>query len=506
MTPFTILLILLKLIVITISLEIIPLENNVLPVLLGKAYITNRNLQLIYHIDLNKIENIIFEYQKEIENLKNQQLGFAQTANYRYLQHSNDINLKALEEILNENIRTKRGLVNLGGKISKILFGTLDSDDEELYRNYFDSIEKNEKTLMRNQKQIATVVNELKNKYISKFQKMSENLKLLQIVPQLREVEQMHLMIFEIKDIKNTIDEIQTAISFARLHLLHESILPYAKFVELIRNVTIIPVHHLKDYYQVCHTKIIFQNKKLLFIISIPTIYEKGYDLYKFYFLSQNNLTISHTDSYMLSQEEILEWSTNQCHPIEDDFLCDQESLNKPPGCLKNILKNHTENCPRMKTVSRSDIKLLEDGSILSMENMKIQEKCPQQIKYYFTPSMALLHSKCVVSNMQKEIFPITNINEEKYIVLPKQTYVFQNESNEANIKKEDIPDIVLEDLNQWNVQPYNITIFILLIILIFVIIACAFRYFRKHVFSKATPTGDTFFQDGEELRNINPY
>lgn len=505
-----VIIILLKIITTTVAIEIIPLQNNVLPILLGKAYVTNRNLQLIYHIDLNKMEELIIRYQREIENLKDQQLGFAQTANHRYLQHSNKININTLEELLNEKIRIKRGLINLGGKISKILFGTLDSDDEELYRSYFNSIEKNENTLMRNQKQIATIVNDLKNKYIDKFQKMNENLELLKIVPELRAVEQMHLMTFELKDIKIILDEIQTAVSFARLHLLHESILPYTKFAELIKNVTIIPVYHLKDYYQLCHTKVVFRNKTLLFLISIPTIYERSYDLYKFYYLSQSNLTLPQTYPYMLSQEEILKWSTNQCHPIEEDFLCDQDSLNKPPQCLENILRNHTENCPRTKSIPASDLKLLEDGSILSLENEKIQEKCPQQIKHYFIPPAAILRSKCVISNTQKDIFPVTTVNEEKYIILPRMTTSIKNHSNDEDFKKEDeIPDIDLEELDQWNHHPskFSFLLFLLITIIIIIIIACILKYFRKYLnFTKVTPSGDAFLQEGEESCNNAPY
>lgn len=508
MNYFIVTLTLLEIIIESFTLEIIPIENNILPIQLGRAFITNRNLQLIYHIDLSKIEKVISEYQKEIENIRKEPLGFAQTANFKYLRHSNELNIKALEELLNENIKTKRGLINLGGKISKILFGTLDSDDEELFKNYFDGIKKNEKILMRNQKNIATVVNDLKNKYYDKFQKITENLKLLQIVPALQEVEQMHLMTFQIKDIKNTIDEIQTAVSFARLHLLHESILPYNQFSELIKNVTIIPVHHLKDYYQLCYTKVIFKNKMLLFLISIPTIYEKEYELYKFYFLSQNNETLPYTDSYLLSQEEILQWSTSECHPVEKDFLCNQESMKKPPRCLINVLKTHKENCTRTTSVPYSDLKLLEDGNILSLDNRKVIEKCPHQIKHYFIPPMALLHSKCTISNSQKEIFPLTIINEEKYIILPKQTHFIKNDSQEELIKNEDIPDIVLEELEQWNLQPIGITFaFILTILIIIIVIAFACRYFRKNVSLKATPQqGDTFFQEGEELHNMNPY
>ncbi|KAL3286700.1 hypothetical protein HHI36_001195, partial [Cryptolaemus montrouzieri] len=113
--------------------------------------------------------------------------------------------------ILNEKIRTKRGLINVGGKISKSLFGTLDSDDEELYKNYFTSIEKNENVLMRIREEIAMIVNKLKNKYIEKFHKLSDNLKLLQIVPSIQEIVQMRLLTFELKDIKNVLDEIKTA-------------------------------------------------------------------------------------------------------------------------------------------------------------------------------------------------------------------------------------------------------------------------------------------------------
>ncbi|KAK9887012.1 hypothetical protein WA026_019940 [Henosepilachna vigintioctopunctata] len=505
-------LVLFKIITFSKSLEIIQIQNRILPISLGKAYVSSKHIHLIYHIDLNKIQVIILKYQREIDNYKSSKLNFAQTANYQYLRHSNEININTLEEILNENLRIKRGLINLGGKISKALFGTLDSDDELLYKNYFNTIKNNEAKLMKNQKQIATIVNDLKNKFNNKFQEMSVNLKLLQIVPQLREVQQMHLLLFQLKDIKNVLDEIQTAVSFARLHLLHGSILPYSKFLQFIKNNDNITVYHLKDYYQLCHTKVMFRNKILLFLISIPLVQRKYYDLYRFYYLPQNNLTVPYTNPYLLSQNGILIWSTKQCHPIEDDYLCDQDSLIETPKCMKDILKNHLENCPRIETHMSSNLQLLEDGNILSVENKRITETCHEQTKYYFVPPMAILRTKCTISNLNKEIIPTDIVDEEKYIILPKWSTRHEDIKNEEKeeFKKAEIPDIELEELDQWNPHKNNFSLFLYFVIVMFIIISMYFilKYYKGanclKSYRKATPEGDTFNQNGEELDNPN--
>ncbi|KAL3273204.1 hypothetical protein HHI36_014660 [Cryptolaemus montrouzieri] len=155
----------------------------------------------------------------------------------------------------------------------------------------------------------------------------------------------------------------------------------------------------------------------------------------------------------MLSQGEVPKWSTKQCHQVED-YLCDEDSLVEAPECMLNILKYLAEDCPRMKTYHSPDLKLLEYANILSMENLKKMEICPQQTKYYFVPSMAILHTRCVVSNTRKEIFPTATINEEKYTILPKKT-TFPRKSNDMeSSKNENIPDITLEELDQWNFQP----------------------------------------------------
>ncbi|XP_044744253.1 uncharacterized protein LOC123306349 [Coccinella septempunctata] len=126
----------------------------------------------------------------------------------------------------------------------------------------------------------------------------------------------------------------------------------------------------------------------------------------------------------MLTRDEELRWSTKQCHQVEEDYLCDQDSLDRPPECMKNVLKTHLESCPRRESPSAPNLKTLEDGNILSINNLEIQEKCPQQTKYHFTPPMAIIQSKCIISNNQKEIYPIQVKNEEKYIVLPKPTFL----------------------------------------------------------------------------------
>lgn len=481
-----------------ISLEIIPVQNNILPFSLGKAYISQGNLQLIYHIDLNKIESLVKVFQKQIEAYDSKRMSNKATfANFWYLKQEHNNNVEKLEEILNEKIRIKRGLIDLGGKISKILFGTLDSDDEELYKSYFDTIQKNENVLMRNQKQLATVLNDLKGKYQEKIRLLTDNIKLFGAIPEVQQIQQMHLLLFHINDIHDLLNEIQVSISFARLHLLHESILPYSKFVEIVKNVTIIPLHHLKDYYQLCNTKIIFKNKVLLFLISIPLVDKQNYDLYKFYYLPQNNLTLSYSHPYLLSREGEIKWSTAECHPVEREYLCDQNSLIESPPCLRNLLKNHVENCTKIPINQPSDLKVLEDGNVLSINNDKIQEVCPHQTKYYFTPSTAILKSRCPINNMKKEILPTTTLNEERFIVLPK-TLSPQSYMDDVQKKEEEaFPDVTLETLNKWNVKRKTSYFLYLIIFIIFITIVLIiyFKYFMK-----ATPQGDTFHLGGEEL------
>ncbi|KAL3276822.1 hypothetical protein HHI36_012183 [Cryptolaemus montrouzieri] len=165
-----------------------------------------------------------------------------------------------------------------------------------------------------------------------------------------------------------------------------------------------------------------------------------------------------------------------------------------------------TSICPRMKPFHPPDLTLLKYDNILSIENPKIMEIGPQQTKYYFVPSMAMLHTTCAVSNTRKEIFPTATIDEEKYIILPKMT-IFPRKSKDMKCwTNENIPDITVEEVDQWNLQLSRFTLILILSILVFMIFTYfIFKYLRKKYFYKFTPNeGDTFNLRGEKLHDTN--
>lgn len=54
--------------------------------------------------------------------------------------------------------RSKRGLINAGGHIAKVLFGTLDSEDESLYSNYFQTIQRDLQIMKINQNRVINII------------------------------------------------------------------------------------------------------------------------------------------------------------------------------------------------------------------------------------------------------------------------------------------------------------------------------------------------------------
>lgn len=71
-----------------------------------------------------------------------------------------------------ENPRTKRGLINFGGTISKWPFGTLDADDGDKYDKILFSLKENQQKI---DKQVNSQIS-LSEKLIDKFSKSIETI------------------------------------------------------------------------------------------------------------------------------------------------------------------------------------------------------------------------------------------------------------------------------------------------------------------------------------------
>jgi methyl-accepting chemotaxis protein len=78
-------------------------------------------------------------------------------------------------EVQNSNHRTKRGVLNFIGEISKILFGTLTQSDERIYNEHIKELENEQKEFLHLSKEQMTIVKTTITSVNSTLQKVNKN-------------------------------------------------------------------------------------------------------------------------------------------------------------------------------------------------------------------------------------------------------------------------------------------------------------------------------------------
>jgi hypothetical protein len=115
---------------------------------LGHVTLSHTSLTLVVYVPLSSIDSETFnleQYVRYIEETCSKMIVRNWTACYHFgeimaykLRHIKTTRqlLHEIVQVKNENSRQARGPLNFVGKISKTLFGTLDDDDAQLYREH----------------------------------------------------------------------------------------------------------------------------------------------------------------------------------------------------------------------------------------------------------------------------------------------------------------------------------------------------------------------------------
>lgn len=463
---------------ISICLKTEEIHNNIISFNGPKTYIVEKDHILMYHYNLSQFKLILSKHEEIINEITNKNETKEIMVQYLLDSSLNQLisNKQTLEELI--PARHKRGLINIGGRISKFLFGTLDDEDESLYQEYFQKLQNNVGTIETSQNQVISVINSISNRFQNQtnimVQQMNKFMKLQQIL------DKIILLQFEQIKISRIFAEINTAVSFARLHLLHESILPLNYFRNYVQNNDLLRhLIYLKDFYSVCFTSVKIQNEQILFVIRVPLVNPIPFETYELKFIPFLNTYPIDQPKYLLIQQEEIKWSLYEdCQHVEEWMLCPQNKLVKPPLCYSEFVKEKRENCSRQSAQEVNDLILLPDGNYLSVFNDLLKENCSGHLSYEHEPRKILLvESKCHISNGHKTFHPSTT------------NHVYhQFQLNNMNFSH--IQDLIIEPLNvsyfaesnlyKWNLHPNYISslYFIFLIICLIGIFIILYKVF----------------------------
>lgn len=271
-------------------------------------------------------------------------------------------------EVFSYTSRTKRGLINGVGQISKWLFGTLDYDDEQNINSYLELLQSNDNKIHDELKQQQTLLKEMTKVYSDNFHKLNENQNILQnqlnqLSNELGELTNIREafsssniidnIILQLYSLQNLITNLETAISFARLNILHTSIIDPNRLKGIIsrlntiyKNRQIPVLKQFINYYSLFSTQLIIKDKIVIFKIHSPIVTSNPYKYLQMYAVPISNISIIPEHPFLILNAEDY-WTTDEeCPEIEDYFYCKKYELHKNQPCLAKLIHTGRNECP----------------------------------------------------------------------------------------------------------------------------------------------------------------
>lgn len=472
----------------TKEIKITQITNSpgILPFKIGAAKISTNKHIFLHEINLSELE-------KTIQNLKNSYDELKPTltsTNYILLKSLTNQydNLKPLlNEVfqkyynINPKIRNKRGLINLGGNIHKFLFGTLDSSDGERYDQAISTLKENQKKIVTEMNNQITLSKELMKRYtndintivtnqnkifdyVSNFQGHIKN-----ITDQFNK-HSTYLSIFNqiftnIHMLITFLDNLENAITFAKLHVVHPDILTSQNLGSLLTdlrktygNEKILNLN-IHSWYSIMHTNCYFLRNKIIFAIEFPIFTSRTFQYFQLYPIPTNeNTIIIPPKPYLALQEDFFQFMDLPCAEIEDIYICPQKELQstKNQNCIPSLIQDKKSFCIQnlIKPISLVFNKINNEYLLLiSQKEIRIQLKCSNE-KFATFQGQALLKipENCSIHYQTLKFGNTKSTSIGKPLILPK---INTNVSTMVKLDKKplQIDHIPLEEIHRLGEQ-----------------------------------------------------
>lgn len=308
--------------------------------------------------------------------------------------------------------RQKRGLINPLGSLVKFVSGNMDNDDAQeihnnilkletdqnkivtklnnhisLSKNIMSNINDSLTLIVKNQINVENKTNELirlinkGNFDISHFYDAQE------ILDQIK---------YNLDSLLNYLEEIENAVTFANLEVVHPSIISYQDLKDIINELYSIYNHKqllfsnindISKYYNVIKIKVHIINEKIMFSLDFPLIHPETFDHYHLYSIpNSNQSTIIPPATYLSVSDNVYQYSNEECIDLQSEFLCKSTNLlplQKEEECLTSILSTDTTatNCQQIpiKITEQVIVEINEAHYIgIFPKQRKIQTSCKQ--------------------------------------------------------------------------------------------------------------------------------
>ncbi|XP_074030051.1 uncharacterized protein [Leptinotarsa decemlineata] len=277
--------------------------------------LVNKNTSVLHQTYENNnriLESLLTIFPKNIETIQTRAF-FAEVKTHISLltQLSKSIQEK-FQEISLDSKRYKRGIIDGIGTIFKAITGNLDASDGEYYTNCINKINNDEhelENLMKNQISVTTSVIKNFNNTIRKLQideeTFNRDIQVIQttlqdyadefslITIKLKFLELADQLMISYNYIEENLDDILNAITFARLGIIHSSIITPEQLVSSLQEISQSLQRHnlpllaktskIAQYLEIIELEAFQTQQNLIFILKIPLIDSQIFTMYNLF-------------------------------------------------------------------------------------------------------------------------------------------------------------------------------------------------------------------------------
>lgn len=545
------------------ALQLQRIEDNpgILPVKEGQASISLYNWHVIKTLDLNLVhKNLDYNIGKyyEIASYMKDKLdmyildGSLVDAELQ-TQYIMNITIERYNQLI-PNIRIKRGLINPAGSLIKAITGNLDNNDAVRYDNLINSLRSQQDVILNK----VTLVSEIVDTFVNITNSTRNNFIVLEKT--IKEIEDIlnktqfqrsknlvlntyNMLTHNFQILLTRLDEVETAVSFSRVNVLHQSILDTTELFNILKDIEVIDrlpfpvnIENLVNIEHCIDIKAYVKGKQITFIMSVPTV---QLDVYNYYTLHPFPMYNPHLDlsflitpkhSHILAKGSKVVSLSQPCREIDEGkFLCYENSVSpeEENTCIKDLMTFSTKitSCLPLP-VNASDIKIksIQPDSWIIFAGFPtfLTEYCDNDMSQHdiMGTYIITLNNACEVkigtTTLRKRrlqtgevIFRSSPAIHLPSIITPKDTILRKTVSlNEIDLENlqflshalKDNSEVINSERQFVNLHSVSIGTIIVYLILLFVLIIVIYRYrnilwrrFVQNRQSREKPSNDDF-------------
>lgn len=430
-----------------------PITSGLLPYKVGVAKLVETQHTFLHDIDLEPLSNHTIDLKNQLNYIEKKMTVNTKSTTYKPIVELLDFARFTINSTI-ENIenlkpldREKRGLINIVGKASKWLFGTLDNEDGEYYDKTISKLKTNMNIIKTNYNHQLSLNKELVQKFDKVFSQLSTNQKRIEtkinelialdnqmddVAKYLRIQALINQLILHSQYLNRIIDNIENSIMFAKLNTLHNTVINNKDLLIIIKSLKsyyneneLITLKDSRNYYKLASPEVFFYNSKIIFAIHFPIANTFKYNFYHLYPVPHNNLCIFPPYPYLALANMEKFYQSHECPQLENTFICTNPILMKEDNCILPLIsKGSGENCTFSKTVTkRTLIQQISPMEIILIpdHNDVIQVQCDDKTSYIkiTTSKLLTLNSNCIIQINNKHIYTKSTKIKGNPFILP---------------------------------------------------------------------------------------